>query len=1259
MPRVSILFAAFTWFLFGALSARSQTAGSLDPTFSRSEPNVPSYPRTLVPLPDGKVLFARGGSSGEPAFPSLVRLKPDGTLDPSFLSSLVSGEEVTSLAVQDDGKILITGRFLSQPGQPNRRIARLNADGGIDPGFHTEVEYGVDLVVIQPDGKAFIGGGGLHTVNGQPVRGLARLNTDGSLDLTFQATGLTFNVTSLAVQDDGKLLAAGYKFLGNNQVEHHFARLNSDGSLDETFQANISGSILCVTLQGDGKCIIGGFFQSINGQPQRHCARLLSDGSVDPSFAIQNDSPVASMAVQTDGKILLGAMYQVPGPPYRIPLVRVLPNGTREDSNAFNAAIDLDGDALGLALQADGRILVTGYLVNSNFVRLLNDPGSSSLTNPDATQARWSRNGTAPDVTQVAFDRSVDGGTTWTRLGPGTRANDGAWEITGIDLNGFKGLVRARGRVSAGEFNQSSGLAADASPFDFDTFTVAPKITYPADHTVVKSPITVNFTLPEPALSGSVKLIFQGAQGSTEWTLASSQEVAGPRQFSVNPAAPTDAPQIASGAPIADGNYTLILSYQDAQGHAAKTASAAIEVDTVTQVPTLNQPTGITKHPVAVNFTLPELSLAGSLKLIFAGAVTQEFVLAASQESAGPHAFSFDSANPMATAAIMSGAALPEGTYQLTLSYQDALGNAAVSSAGHQVVIDVTPPILAGNFSPLLIFPGALPDYRSQVSGDGQLSNVTQVPSPGSVMSEGSVQVTVGAEDSAGNRSMITFTVVVRPETPVTTLVLAKGATAPGAGGAGGPPGDAVLVSFGVPAIDDAVPAFAFLGSWSSVTGGKGNGLFTHNACIAKAGDTLPGMGDARLKSFSDPVLHQATIACLATLGGVPKAEASVVLAGPAGVPLTVVARVGDEAPGTGGARWKSFRGLETRDGSFLIHAQLAVGSGSPKVAAGNDEGLWIKHGLSAFTLVLREGMDLENRTIKKLVSLQGGNGSPGQGRGWLRSIDGVPAALALVSFADATRAIVEANVNGEVALISQTGVVGAGGPTIENAAFATLGLPAANGSGQSAFFASLGIGNGISKANAHGIFARRSGQLHEPIVRLGKMALENGAVFAALKDPVISEDESIAFPATLKGDGLRGATAQSLWWQPAGGELGLIAQGGAEPPGVPGGQWKTFTSLALLANRGAIFTATLAPGKGGVTPATANGVWAADFTGTLHLLFRTGDTIDGKELKSFTLLRAVPGSEGVTRSFNDRAQIVWRATFAGNETAIVTTEVP
>jgi hypothetical protein len=272
---------------------------------------------------------------------------------------------------------------------------------------------------------------------------------------------------------------------------------------------------------------------------------------------------------------------------------------------------------------------------------------------------------------------------------------------------------------------------------------------------------------------------------------------------------------------------------------------------------------------------------------------------------------------------------------------------------------------------------------------------------------------------------------------------------------------------------------------------------------------------------------------------------------------------------------------------------------------------------------------------------------------------------MALVQFTDRTQAVlaIDSSNVANPTVIAITAQPGNGGPDIAGATFATIGLPALAADQSSAFLAQLTIGQGgITKTDNKGIFTRAAASgPHTAIARIGGPAI-SGTVFSTLGDPVVGNDGGLAFSATLKGGSAKGTAAKTLWWQPPGGTATLLAQGGTRPASdLPADtQWKSFTSLSIAGGgRGPIFIGALVPKKGGVTPANANGVWAIDFTGTLRTIFRTGDVVSGKTVKSFSLLKAGTGTAGVTRSFNDTAHVVWIATFTDRTTAIVTTEIP
>jgi len=121
---------------------------------------------------------------------NLARLLPNGDVeDPStFNMGTGPGGYVSSIALQPDGKILIGGNFGVVNGQPRRYIARLLPDGILEstatfnPG--SGPDYEVTTIALQPDGQILICGY-FETVNGQSRPRMARLASNGTLDPTF------------------------------------------------------------------------------------------------------------------------------------------------------------------------------------------------------------------------------------------------------------------------------------------------------------------------------------------------------------------------------------------------------------------------------------------------------------------------------------------------------------------------------------------------------------------------------------------------------------------------------------------------------------------------------------------------------------------------------------------------------------------------------------------------------------------------------------------------------------------------------------------------------------------------------------------------------------------------------------------------------------------------------------------------------------------------------------------------------------------
>jgi uncharacterized delta-60 repeat protein len=243
----------------------------------------------------------------------LVRLLPDGTVDPGFLPNLPEYVRIHALAVQADGKIL-TAAELPRMADCNLMI-RLFSDGSLDPGFVFSPMRGnaptVRIIVPQPDGKILLGGDFAFAF-GDARRGVARLNNNGYLDYSFNAGTGAFAVSELVLQADGRIVMGGAFDTVNGVPRRGLARLMPNGSVDTNFVANTECCLWALALQPDGKILIGGGFRTVNGVVRNGVARLLPDGSVDLTFdpgsglSPIDDSGVLAMVIQDDGSIIIG-----------------------------------------------------------------------------------------------------------------------------------------------------------------------------------------------------------------------------------------------------------------------------------------------------------------------------------------------------------------------------------------------------------------------------------------------------------------------------------------------------------------------------------------------------------------------------------------------------------------------------------------------------------------------------------------------------------------------------------------------------------------------------------------------------------------------------------------------------------------------------------------------------------------------------------------------------------------------------------------
>ena len=264
-----------------AFVGRINADGSIDETFHSaditSDGCLTSY--SLWTLPDGKILVAGPFSNYDGHGGAVVRLFPDGTVDPSFISGITQGR-VSSMAVQPDGKILI-GHY---GGHSQHKVQRLLPEGAVDPDFDAPITRNFSTVVraltCLPDGKILIGGR-IWQDSPDTTDMILRLNSDGSHDSSFDTLNESDSnlLTAIATDQDGSIFVRGTFTRIDASSEPGFAKLiqrdvpapGRIGLIEPRVLANeASGTArISVARSGSGIGTVGAYY------------RVIFDGSAD------------------------------------------------------------------------------------------------------------------------------------------------------------------------------------------------------------------------------------------------------------------------------------------------------------------------------------------------------------------------------------------------------------------------------------------------------------------------------------------------------------------------------------------------------------------------------------------------------------------------------------------------------------------------------------------------------------------------------------------------------------------------------------------------------------------------------------------------------------------------------------------------------------------------------------------------------------------------------------------------------------------
>jgi uncharacterized delta-60 repeat protein len=309
--------------------------------------------------------------------------------------------------------------------------------GSVFAGVPDETDQAY-AVAVQPDGKIVVAGATYRNYDAI----VARFNPDGTPDRSFDGDGIrTIDsaglelVTDIALQPDGKIVLVGSTSVNFDGAVY---RLTAQGELDKTFDQDgavgiDSGgqeNLNAVAIQPDGRIVVAG---STTVGNDAAVYRLLTTGELDKTFdgdgARGIDSGgteyVNGLALQPDGKIVVTGFTSVGDD---ATVYRLLTSGAPDTTFDQDGAVGIDFGGLDhtndVVVQPDGRIVVVG----------------TGGPNEDAAVARLTATGQPDPAFGTAGEVLVDAGgeeILWDVL----LQPDGRILGTGETTNGVDGLL--------------------------------------------------------------------------------------------------------------------------------------------------------------------------------------------------------------------------------------------------------------------------------------------------------------------------------------------------------------------------------------------------------------------------------------------------------------------------------------------------------------------------------------------------------------------------------------------------------------------------------------------------------------------------------------------------------------------------------------------------------------------------------------------------------------------------------------------------
>ena len=334
--------------LFLSFMIKAQTNGTIDYSLNPINLGVLTSSPGIVHViqADGKIILAGSNlvTYNGVTVNNIVRIFPNGNIDPSFvtgtgfLNAVGSVSSVSDVKLQADGKILLCGNFSRYNGVDRRHMIRLNTTGALDATFNAGTAGYLppasgggshpNLMHVLPSGEILVSGM-FWTWNGVACPRIVKLSSTGTMNTAFNTnigTGPNGSIASIKPTQDNQIMLCGQFLLCKGAATKGLVKINQNGTPIQNFNTTAYDiyflsapgtteyrSLYDCYVESTGKVVICGSFRA--GTQIKGVMRLTSTGVADATFNYGDANCVSASKIvlqPTTNKYIIGGLNYSP-----------------------------------------------------------------------------------------------------------------------------------------------------------------------------------------------------------------------------------------------------------------------------------------------------------------------------------------------------------------------------------------------------------------------------------------------------------------------------------------------------------------------------------------------------------------------------------------------------------------------------------------------------------------------------------------------------------------------------------------------------------------------------------------------------------------------------------------------------------------------------------------------------------------------------------------------------------------------------------